>query len=219
MLTCPCGKEITIETEYGVRVYKHIESDKYCQRMNKFTVDMTDLVGDMIVKAFKEKRFDDFVAYCHDVPPVCRSQLYRFISNKKDSEQETIAIFRALFSDEMPQSVKFDIAQEMIKVFGHDRFKMAVQNSGISQSVIMRAYSNSNESSKSDESRNGVGELLRNTRGIDIATIKPNAMRKVKAEEIMSAVDQAATQFISSSTSRRDKARKALDEELARCDW
>lgn len=63
-LTCPHGKQIMIENENGIQVYKHVDTGNYCSHLNTFAIDTNEIYRKKIVtclKEFKPELVKDFL--------------------------------------------------------------------------------------------------------------------------------------------------------------
>lgn len=63
-LTCPHGKQIMIENENGIQVYKHVDTGNYCSHLNTFAIDTNEIYRKKMVtclKVFKPELVKDFL--------------------------------------------------------------------------------------------------------------------------------------------------------------
>lgn len=63
-LTCPHGKQIMIENENGIQVYKHVDTGNYCSHLNTFAINTNEIYRKKMVtclKVFKPELVKDFL--------------------------------------------------------------------------------------------------------------------------------------------------------------
>ena len=63
-LTCPHGKQIMIENENGIQVYKHVGTGNYCSHLNTFAINTNEIYRKKMVtclKEFKPELVKDFL--------------------------------------------------------------------------------------------------------------------------------------------------------------
>lgn len=63
-LTCPHRKQIMIENENGIQVYKHVDTGNYCSHLNTFAINTNEIYRKKIVtclKEFKPELVKDFL--------------------------------------------------------------------------------------------------------------------------------------------------------------
>lgn len=63
-LTCPHGKQIMIENENGIQVYKHVDTGNYCSHLNTFAINTNEIYRKKMVtclKEFKPELVKDFL--------------------------------------------------------------------------------------------------------------------------------------------------------------
>lgn len=63
-LTCPHGKQIMVENESGIQVYKHVDTGNYCSHLNTFAINTNEIYRKKMVtclKEFKPELVKDFL--------------------------------------------------------------------------------------------------------------------------------------------------------------
>lgn len=143
MLTCPCGKEIYQDEEYGIMTYKHKDTDNYCGILNSYGKDIyDDYIGKQIAKALVAKDIEKFDIYNHK--QFMRSRMRMYILLSESNVNKLTEYLNFIFKGNVKQVLTKSIIDEMVMIFGFGIVRHNLTSIGIILPNLRRSNTKEN---------------------------------------------------------------------------